>query len=76
MATQIMGSPSELSPRLATAPGAHGPLAWLFGAWREFRRYQRTISELELLTDRELQDIGISRGEIEHTARRCARNGR
>ena len=35
-------------------------------AWR---RYRETISELEQLSDHELHDIGVHRGEIEYIAR-------
>ncbi|MFO1068768.1 MAG: DUF1127 domain-containing protein [Geminicoccaceae bacterium] len=43
-------------------------LAWL----DEQRRYRRTVDELAQLSDRELSDIGLSRAEIDHVARRCA----
>ena len=35
-------------------------------AWR---RYRETIRELAQLSDHELHDIGLHRGEIEHIAR-------
>jgi uncharacterized protein YjiS (DUF1127 family) len=38
-------------------------------AWR---RYREAVRELSQLTDRELSDIGIRRGEIEDVARRSA----
>lgn len=31
---------------------------------RKYRQYRNTMNELSGLTDRELSDIGISRGEI------------
>lgn len=40
---------------------------------KEQRRYRRTINELSALTDRELDDIGLTRGDIENVARRSAR---
>lgn len=40
-----------------------------FNGWREYRR---TVNELSLLSNRELADLGIARGDI----RRIARNGR
>lgn len=73
MATQIMGSSSELNTALAGGRDTSGLLGRLLGALREFRRYQRTISELEMLSDRELRDIGLNRCEIPETARRCSR---
>lgn len=38
-------------------------------ALREWVRRRRTVTELNTLTDRELQDIGLTRGEIGHYAR-------
>jgi uncharacterized protein YjiS (DUF1127 family) len=38
----------------------------------EWRRYRRTVNELATLTDRELEDIGLTRADIEPAARRCA----
>lgn len=32
-------------------------------------RYREAVNELSLLSDEELRDIGISRGEIEYVAR-------
>lgn len=37
-----------------------------FQAWR---MYRKTVAELSSLTDRELDDIGITRGSIPHYAR-------
>ncbi|MFL5336646.1 MAG: DUF1127 domain-containing protein, partial [Geminicoccaceae bacterium] len=34
---------------------------------------RQTMNELSALTDRELEDIGLSRGDIENVAQRCAR---
>lgn len=36
-------------------------------AWR---RYREAVRELTQLSDRELSDIGIRRGDIEHVVRR------
>jgi uncharacterized protein YjiS (DUF1127 family) len=38
------------------------------------RRYREAVSELSKLSDHELSDIGISRGEIEYVARRPVAN--
>ncbi len=38
-------------------------------AWR---RYREAVRELSQLSDRELNDIGIRRGDIEHIVRRSA----
>jgi uncharacterized protein YjiS (DUF1127 family) len=43
--------------------------------WREARRlYNETYAELEVLSDRELNDIGISRFEIPAVAREAAKH--
>ena len=38
-----------------------------FSAWR---RYRHSVRELSQLSDRELHDLGISRGDIEIIARK------
>jgi uncharacterized protein YjiS (DUF1127 family) len=38
------------------------------------RRYRVAVSELSKLSDHELSDIGISRGDIEYVARRSVAN--
>ena len=40
--------------------------------FEEHARYVRTRDELLALSERELEDIGITRGDIEHVARRTA----
>lgn len=40
--------------------------------YRNWRRYRDTVTELSRLTNRELTDLGISRGEIRHVARKAA----
>jgi uncharacterized protein YjiS (DUF1127 family) len=45
-------------------------LARTFGtSVRRYRLYHRTVTELNSLTDRELADLGISRGDIQEIAR-------
>jgi uncharacterized protein YjiS (DUF1127 family) len=45
-----------------------------FGAWRERQAlYNRTVSELDALTDRDLADLGIPRADIRRIAREAAR---
>ena len=38
--------------------------------YRYWRRYRDTVSELNRLSNRELNDLGINRGEIPSVARR------
>ena len=43
-------------------------LAALVDAWKRYRRYRSTVAELESLSPRELDDIGISPGQIRSVA--------
>ena len=38
--------------------------------YRNWRRYRETVSELSRLSNRELHDLGISRSDIPHVARK------
>lgn len=41
-------------------------------SFREWRLYRQTVNELSRMSDRELSDLGISRGDIPFVARRSA----
>jgi len=43
-------------------------LTHVIGAYRQWRRYNQSVRELNQLGDRELADIGISRGDIYRAA--------
>ena len=43
-------------------------LSHLVGAFQQWRRYNRSLRELNRLGDRELADIGITRGDIPRVA--------
>ncbi len=43
-------------------------LATIVRFFREWRRYQTSVTELSRLGDRELADIGISRSDIQRVA--------
>ena len=55
--------------------GEKGPTMFLsllaakIAAWR---RYRESVRELSRLSDRELNDLGIARGDIEFVARQSA----
>lgn len=51
---------------------ATGLLGRLRARLEEHARYRRTRDELSALSDRELDDIGLARGDIEQVARRSA----
>ena len=51
----------------------HGLLARLQARVAYWLRYRATVSELSDLTDRQLADIGINRGNIPEVARVAAR---
>jgi len=38
--------------------------------YRNWRRYRDTVSELSRLSNRELSDLGITRGDIQFVARK------
>ena len=44
-------------------------VSYLLSRIRAYFRYRETVSELSRLSDRELDDLGISRYEIESVAR-------
>lgn len=41
----------------------------VFGSFKKWRNYRRTVTELNALSNRELDDLGINRGDIPHVAR-------
>jgi uncharacterized protein YjiS (DUF1127 family) len=44
-------------------------VSYILSKVRSYMRYRETIRELSLLSDRELDDLGISRFQIESVAR-------
>ena len=58
---------SELGPVTARRQ-VYSPLETYWNAFQEWRKRERLRSQLCLLTDSELMDIGITRGEIDHVA--------
>lgn len=44
-----------------------------YDSYKKWRRYRETYSELSRLSRHELDDLGITRGEIAHIARQSAR---
>jgi uncharacterized protein YjiS (DUF1127 family) len=59
--------------RTAGASTGNSLLGRLTTWFSEQRRYRQTMNELSTLSERELDDIGLTRGDIESVARRCAR---
>ena len=47
-------------------------VTYILSKVRSYMRYRETIRELSQLTDRELDDLGISRYQIENVAREHA----
>lgn len=41
----------------------------MIGSFRKWRNYRRTVTELSSLSNRELDDLGINRGDISLVAR-------
>ena len=48
-------------------------VSWVLAKVRNYLQYRETVAELSRLTDRELDDLGISRYEIESVARNSGR---
>ncbi len=41
----------------------------VIGSYKKWRNYRRTVAELNALSNRELDDLGINRGDIPFIAR-------
>lgn len=54
----------------AASPATSGLLGRLAAWFDEQRRYRRTVDELSQLSDRELDDVGLSRDQIDTVAKR------
>jgi uncharacterized protein YjiS (DUF1127 family) len=48
------------------------PVRGLSHRFRRWQRYRRTLSELQMMTDRDLSDLGINRYDIRRIAREAA----
>jgi uncharacterized protein YjiS (DUF1127 family) len=57
----------ELGPKTAKRQ-VYSPLETYWSSFQEWRKRERRRSELCRLTDSELMDIGITRGEIDYVA--------
>lgn len=68
---RVLGTPGASHTKIATRGSSL--LQRLFAWIGEQQRYRRTLNELSALSERELEDIGLTRGDIEHVARRSAR---
>jgi uncharacterized protein YjiS (DUF1127 family) len=44
-------------------------VSWILSKMRAYARYRETVAELSRLSDRELDDLGISRFQIDQVAR-------
>ncbi|WP_271589684.1 DUF1127 domain-containing protein [Bradyrhizobium sp. CCBAU 53415] len=58
---------TELRPATARRQ-VYSPLEAYWNAFQEWRKRRRLLANLCDLSDRELTDIGISRGEIDYVA--------
>jgi uncharacterized protein YjiS (DUF1127 family) len=58
---------TELGPATARRQ-VYSPLETYWNAFQEWRKRQRLLANLCDLSDRELMDIGITRGEIDYVA--------
>jgi uncharacterized protein YjiS (DUF1127 family) len=58
---------AELGPATAMRQ-AYSPLETYWNAFQGWRKRRRVLADLCDLSDRELMDIGITRGEIDYVA--------
>jgi|EndMetStandDraft_2_1072991.scaffolds.fasta_scaffold1666913_1 uncharacterized protein YjiS (DUF1127 family) len=61
-------NPVGLRPAPALIQGFIRPIRGLLVAIQEWRKFEKVRTRLQDLSDRELIDLGISRGEIDHVA--------
>ena len=47
-------------------------VSFILSRIQAYLRYRATVRELSVLTDRELEDLGIARFDIDHVARQHA----
>ena len=59
--------PTELGPATAKRQ-VYSPLETYWNAFQEWRKRRRLLANLCDLSDRELMDIGTTRGEIDYVA--------
>jgi uncharacterized protein YjiS (DUF1127 family) len=59
---------TKLQPPATTKRQVYSPLEAYWKAFQEWRKRRRLQTELYRLTDSELMDIGITRGEIDYVA--------
>ncbi|MBR0874695.1 DUF1127 domain-containing protein [Bradyrhizobium tropiciagri] len=61
-------SPTSSAPTTASTPRISGVFSGFWEAIQEWRKWERLRADLYRLSDRELIDIGISRGEVDYVA--------
>lgn len=61
--------------RTAENPGIFSFVGYIAGRLRSYNSYRRTLIALDNLTDRELNDLGLSRHQIQGVAHRVAYDG-
>ena len=61
-------STTGLGQTTASTPRVCSGFKNLWGAFQEWRKWERLRADLSNLSDRELMDIGTTRGEIDYVA--------
>ena len=61
-------STTALTQTTASTPRVSSAFKNFWGAFQEWRKWERLRADLCDLSDRELMDIGISRGEVDYVA--------
>ncbi|WP_342710923.1 DUF1127 domain-containing protein [Bradyrhizobium sp. B124] len=60
--------PTSSAQAVASTPRIFSAFKGFWDAVQEWRKWERLRSDLCSLSDRELMDIGISRGEVDYVA--------
>ena len=61
-------SPTSSAQPTASLPRVFSVFKGFWDAAQEWRKWERLRADLSSLSDRELMDIGISRGEVDYVA--------
>ena len=63
---------THTSPRFDLVARVRAVAADAAEAWARYRTYRETLDQLQELTDRELDDLGLSRWSLKDVARQSA----
>ena len=67
--TGIEANKAPLTGSWLRKPGERGPIMNIARSFNNWRKYRQTVAELDRMSARELNDLGISRGQIRDIAK-------